>query len=407
MNGLCRELMAALLSSEEATRVNYEPTGRERNGGRHEKSIVTLFGRLPPIKRTYYYDTEKKEGHYPFDDRLGLYGRYTPALCAEAMRYAVNHPYGDASREFARAHSFALSPDVMSEIVDAHVEMAVAFAKDKDAGEKEDKDAPADIVYGFADGTGIALRKKHTSKTKGKKGRKGKSKTREVKMAVFCKGGIDSDGAPFRLSDTTTYVATMDRRAKFEKQARAEFDRRFGRKPTLMIYIGDGGRWVHSVHDNEFPFAVEILDIFHAIEHIKPLMLGLGLKEGSNRWKRLHKYLRDRIAAGKIESVLKSIRKGKYGRLTKAAMKEYKYFRRNKDRMKYDEYRANGWFYGSGMVESGCKTVVGQRFKQSGMIWSLDGAKALLALRTLYKSNRLDEFFNHLVAGLPQVACAA
>ena len=49
----------------------------------------------------------------------------------------------------------------------------------------------------------------------------------------------------------------------------------------------------------------------------------------------------------------------------------------------------------------------GQRFKQSGMIWSLDGSKALLAIRTLYKSNRFEEFFNHLVARLPQVACAA
>ena len=56
--------------------------------------------------------------------------------------------------------------------------------------------------------------------------------------------------------------------------------------------------------------------------------------------------------------------------------------------MKYDEYRANGWFIGSGVIESGCKTVIGQRFKQSGMIWSLKGAKALLPLRTLYKSDR-------------------
>ena len=407
MNGLCRELMAALLSSEEATRADYEPTGRERNAGRHEKRIVTMFGELPPIRRTYYYDTEKKDGHYPFDDRLGLFGRYTPALCAEAMRYAVNHPYGDASREFARAHSFALSPDAMMEIVDAHGAKAAEFAKDKDVGGKEDKDAPADIVYGLVDGTGIALRKKHTSKTKGKKGRKGKSKTREVKMAVFFRGGIDSENEPFRLSESTTYVATMDRRAKFEKQARAEFDRRFGREPKLMIYISDGGKWTQTVRKNEFPFAVEILDIFHAIEHLKPLMLGLGIKEGSKRWKRLHKQLRDKISDGKIESVLDSVWKGRYGKLTKDAMKEFKYFRRNKDRMKYDVYRANGWFYGSGMVESGCKTVVGQRFKQSGMIWSLDGSRSLLALRTLYKSNRLEEFFNHLVAGLPQVACAA
>ena len=298
MDGLCRELMAALLSSGEATDVDYEPAAGERNGGRHGKRMVTLFGELPPVRRTYYHDTGKKEGRYPFDDRLGLCGRYTPALCAEAMRYAVNHPCGDASREFARAHPFALSPDVIREIVDAHGAKAVTFARDRDVGGKEDMDAPADIVYAPADGTGIALRKRHASKTRGGKGGKGRAKTREVKMAVFFKGGVDSGGKPFRLSGTTTYVATTDRRAKFEKQARAESDRRFGRKPRLMIYIGDGGRWVHTVHDNVFPFAVEILDIFHAIEHLRPLTLGLGIGEGTKRWKRLHRQLRDRISAG-------------------------------------------------------------------------------------------------------------
>lgn len=407
MNGLCRELVGALLSSEEATDVGYVPAGRERNGGVHEKRIVTLFGPVQPIGRTYYYDAEKREGHYPFDDRLGLVGRYTPAVCAEAMRYAVNHPYGDAAREFERAHSFALSPDAVRGIVMAHGEKAAGFSKDAGRGGKEDRDGPAEVVYAMADGTGYALRRKHTSKTKGRKGRKGKSKTREVKMAVFFQGGTDSDGKPFRKDGTTTYVATTGRRAKFEKLARAEFDRRFVHMPKTAIYVGDGGGWVHSVHENEFPFAVEILDVYHAKEHLRPLMLGLGLKEGTKRWKRLHKYWSDRIAAGKVESVLKSVWDGKYGKLTKDAKREYKYFRRNKDRMRYDEYRAKGWFYGSGAVESGCKTVVGQRFKQSGMIWSLNGSKALLAIRTLYKSNRLEEFFNYLVEDLPQVACAA
>ena len=139
----------------------------------------------------------------------------------------------------------------------------------------------------------------------------------------------------------------------------------FGRMPKLMIYISDGGKWTQTVRKNEFPFAKEILDLYHAIEHLKPLLLGLGFKEGTERYRHLHKYWTDRIKAGKIESVLKSIWDGKYGNLTKAAMREFKYFRSNKDRMKYDEYRKNGWFYGSGAMESGCKCVVGQRFKQS------------------------------------------
>ncbi len=284
MNGVCRDLVGTLLSLEEATDVDYDPGRSERNGGRHEKRIVTLFGPIRPIGRTYYYDTEKHEGHCPFDDRLGLVGRYTPAVCAEAMRYAVNHPYADAARGFARAHSFALSPDVFMEIVRAHGEKTIAFTKGRTQGGKEDLNGPAEIVYEMSDGTGFPLRKKHTSKARGRKGRKGKSKTREVKMSVFFQGGVDSDNEPFRKEGTTTYVATTDRRAKFEKLSRGEFDRRFTRRPRLiMVHIGDGGRWGHTVHENAFPFAVEILDICHATEHLKPLMAGLGFKEGSKR----------------------------------------------------------------------------------------------------------------------------
>lgn len=76
---------------------------------------------------------------------------------------------------------------------------------------------------------------------------------------------------------------------------------------------------------------MEILDVCQALERMAPPMFGLGFKEGSKRWKQLHRYLSDRVTAGKLVSILDTIRKGKYGKLTKAAMKEYKYFRRNKD----------------------------------------------------------------------------
>jgi hypothetical protein len=97
-------------------------------------------------------------------------------------------------------------------------------------------------------------------------------------------------------------------------------------------------------------------------------------------------------------------RLGLVGRYTPAAASE---MTRHAVSHPCDEYRANGWFVGSGVSESGCKAVIGQRFKQSGMTWSLKGAKALLPLRTLYKSNRLEEFFSCLVRNLRQVDCAA
>ena len=404
MNGLCRELMAALLSAGAATARNYEPEADERNAGNHGKRIVTLFGELPEIKRTYYWNEDSHSGHYPFDDRLGLVGRYTPAAANEMARYAVSHPYKDAAEAFSRCHAFKVSPDTIREIVGMLYDESSAFAKGSGGGERDACDEKAGIVCVMADGTGMPMRKECL---KGAKGKDGRARTREVKAGAIFVASRTKDNEPHRDLDTTTYVATTHRREKFGKYLRSEFDRRFSREPDTVLYITDGGKWLHSIHESEFPFAVEILDVYHAVEHLKPLLAGLGIKENSKEWKYRHHYWSECIKAGKVQNVLDYIWKNMRARLGKDAMREYKYYRSNAGRMKYDEYRANGWFIGSGVIESGCKTVIGQRFKQSGMIWSLKGAKALLPLRTLYKSNRLEQFFAYLVRDLRQVDCAA
>ena len=404
MNGLCRELMAELLSAGAATARNYEPEADERNAGNHGKRIVTLFGELPEIKRTYYWNEDSHSGHYPFDDRLGLVGRYTPAAANEMARCAVSHPYKDAAEAFSRCHAFKVSPDTIREIVGMLYDESSAFAKGSGGGERDACDEKAGIVCVMADGTGMPMRRECL---KGAKGKDGRARTREVKAGAIFVASKTKDNEPHRDLDTTTYVATTHRREKFGKYLRSEFDRRFSREPDTVLYITDGGKWLHSIHESEFPFAVEILDVYHAVEHLKPLLAGLGIKENSKEWKYRHHYWSECIKAGKVQNVLDYIWKNMRARLGKDAMREYKYYRSNAGRMKYDEYRANGWFIGSGVIESGCKTVIGQRFKQSGMIWSLKGAKALLPLRTLYKSNRLEQFFAYLVRDLRQVDCAA
>ena len=404
MNGLCRELMAELLSAGAATAKDYMPEEEERNAGNHSKNIVTLFGEIPGIKRTYYWNEDARKGHYPFDDKLGLIGRYTPAAANEMVRYAVNYPYKDAAEQFSRNHAFKMSADAVREVNRLYYSDSSAFCKNKDTSLLSDEDKRAKIVCVMADGTGMPMRK---DSLQGIKGKNGCAKTREVKAGAIFIASTTKDNQPHRNLDTTTYVTTTHRREKFGKYLRHEFDRRFTTLPEIVLYITDGGKWLHSIHESDFPFAIEILDVYHAIEHLKPLMIGLGIKEGSKEWKYRHHYWSERIKSGKVQSVLDYIWNNMRERLGKDAMREFKYYRSNVGRMKYDEYRANGWFIGSGVIESACKSVIGQRFKQSGMIWSLKGAKALLPLRTLYKSNRLEEFFNYLVKDLVQVDCAA
>ena len=109
--------------------------------------------------------------------------------------------------------------------------------------------------------------------------------------------------------------------------------------------------------------------------------------------------------AGRVQTVVgEAEKKSAGGKHAAEVDRKLQYFRDNFDRMKYDEYILNGCFIGSGVVESACKCVVQQRLDLSGMHWSLKGAEALLPIRALYKSGRLDEFHNWRVRGLEQVA---
>ena len=76
--------------------------------------------------------------------------------------------------------------------------------------------------------------------------------------------------------------------------------------------------------------------------------------------------------------------------------KQIAFFENHQTKMRYKTYRDQGLFYGSGVIEGGCKSVIGQRLKESGMFWTKSGAPSVLNLRLALKSNRWDECWNRL-----------
>ena len=401
---MCREMMEAFLTSEAATRNDYERMPGERHGGVHEKKVVSLFGPVGPIPRAYYHsegDGEGGAGHYPWDERMGLLGKHTPAVASEVLRLAAIHGYEEAAQEFENAHGFRISPDTMRDIVIADAATAAKF--NLTCGHVEQKQREA-LAYVLGDGTGISMFRRYLTGVKGKDGKE--AKTREVKVAAFFTGSMKK-GKPCRDEDSTTYIATTERWDAYGKMSRREFDRRFPLMPTTTIFLSDGSQWLRSVHDNYYPFAIMILDLYHALEHLKEIMLLLGYKEKTDEWAECFRRWKRMFKEGRAKSVVKEAEeKSAGGRHAGEVDKKLQYFRDNFDRMKYDEYTLNGWFIGSGVVESACKCVVQQRLDLSGMHWSLKGAEALLPIRALYKSGRLDELHNWRVRNLRQVAAA-
>ena len=372
--------------------------GGEHYAGRRGRTVRLLSGDIR-VERSCYYSRREKTCRYPFDEALGLINGSTPALVAKAVRMAAKDPYAEAADSFEANLRRRMTPDILMTFPAALGAKASEFLS---LGGTPDRRTP-ECACVLGDGTGMPMRR---SELRGVKGRckDGKAKTREIKVgAIFAttpKPGTDEK--PARDPDTTTYVATSDRKEAFAEILRAEYDRRFPAAPKVTLFIADGAPWLWGIRRVNFPFAVEVLDFYHAAEHLEGVLKLLRYPEKKS--KTLFKKWRRWLLEGKAEKFIAEATTLLGNR--KGATKAVAYFRKNKSRMNYNEYRANGWFIGSGVVESACKTVVGARFKQSGMFWSKKGLDALLPFRVALKSGRYDEMWKHLIKDTPQLTVA-
>jgi len=161
-----------------------------------------------------------------------------------------------------------------------------------------------------------------------------------------------------------------------------------------VIALGDGAPWVWNVADGHFPTAIQIVDLYHARQHLAQtakLIFGSD-SDPQSQWLRART---EELDAGRVEAVIGALGRSKpKDSASQAALeREVNYFRNNAERMRYDDFRKRGLFVGSGVVEAGCKTVVGQRLKRSGMHWTVRGANAIIALRCLILSGRWESFW--------------
>jgi len=260
-----------------------------------------------------------------------------------------------------------------------------------------EKDIP--VMYVSYDGTGVPMTRPELAGIKGKQP-DGTAKTREAKLGcVFIQTSVDEEGYPIRDPETTTFVGAIETAERFGWRIYGEARRRGLARARLVVVLGDGAEWVKNLAEMHFPQAISIIDLYHAREHVSQLCRILF---GSNekRMERRRQRWWGNLDAGQVEKIILQARHvlPDDPELRKTAVAEIQYLDKNKERMRYAHFRAQGLFVGSGVVEAGCKTVIGQRLKQSGMEWTLRGANAIIALRCMMKSNRLEDYWESRVA---------
>lgn len=392
--------LLAWLFQQAADRIDagYQPKPGEACKCREKLQVQGIFGHFT-LARDYYYHPGKRGGHHPADAALGLEGSYTPALAKLICLEGADEPaFEKAEQHLQQTGGIAVSARQIQRVVQ-QVGTAAQAWQERPA---QPGACDANVLYVSADGTGVPM---VSAALKGRRGKQpdGTAKTRQAYLGcVFTQHKVDEAGHPVRDHASTTYVSSIQPIDEFGPLLRQEALRRGMGAVKEVVLLIDGAVGLEHMGRDCFKDCVQIVDFYHAMEHAALVLAALTGKQHPAYQQRLRRWAK-RMLKDKVQSLIEEVLLESAGLAQAAAVKqELGYFIRNVARMQYGTFRAKGYFIGSGVVEAGCKAVIGARCKQSGMRWSKSGAQNILALRCIHSSNRLAEFWkdrlNHRAA---------
>lgn len=209
----------------------------------------------------------------------------------------------------------------------------------------------------------------------------------EVKLAtVFDRRDIE---APF-------YVASTENAEEFGLRLWRELDSKGMRPQSMAQIIADGAPWIWNLADLHFPGVTQLLDFYHAAEHLHKTAVALWPEGTANIWwqRRLGQLKTGDL--GNFFAALKLIAKRKMTSDAEVSPEKLlRYFEDNRHRLGYAQALKSNLPIGSGVVESAGRHIVQQRLKLSGMRWSLPGAQAVLNLRTRHRNGQFEQYWEN------------
>ncbi len=388
--GLLEELLndPTLPVPEDASR-----PGEKCQVGR-SKTWLSLFGWVN-YRRNYYYSEAQQQGRVPLDQALGLWEGYSPGVLRVLCRAGARHPFETAAGELKAYAGLEIDGRQIQRVVQAMGPKVHAAQQQLPPLKPAAGAIP--IMYIAVDGKGVPMVAAELAGRAGKQ-TDGTAKTREVKLGcVFTQTTLDAEGLPLRDYQSTSFVASFDPAPDFMVQVRHEALRRRLGAALVVVLLGDGAAWIWEQGQKCFPMAFQILDLYHALEHLTTLTKLLEPQPPAAQ--ALWQTWREQFLVDEAAQVIAQA-KEKVARLPEPtallATKEIGYFENNRERMFYGTYRALGFFYGSGVVEAGCKTLIGGRCTGSGMFWSIAGATQVLNLRCSLFGNQYDQVWDEL-----------
>jgi hypothetical protein len=388
-----RYLLEQLLVEAGASLADNTSGSGEKCHPERTKPVQTIFGEIE-LHRRYFYHATHHTGRVPLDEALGLINGFSPGLVRLSARAAAREGYEAASQDLLALAGIKIEGRQIQRLVNfAGPDIAAQLT----LGQSTDTE-PVPVMYIEVDGTGVPMVADELAGRKGKQP-DGTAKTREVKLgSIFTQTGCDEAGRPERDYASTTYAGGFEPAVAFGLRVRDEARRRGLGCARKVVFIGDGAAWIWELRRLNFPQAIEILDLYHALEHLHQLCDGLYGPQSPWACKMKATWT-EMLKNDRVAEVIASARrrlKDLGSDADQSLDTQIAYFEHHRHRMLYQSYRQAGLFYGSGVVEAGCRAVIGQRLKNSGMFWTEAGARSVVNLRCALKSNRWDECWDRL-----------
>lgn len=340
----------------------------------YRRQLVTLHGPIT-LTRAYYYCRACQTGRCPLDARLGLdKGETSLGVRGLIGRLWAYMPDRKATTEAELLSGVKLAPSTAGHLSRAIGEQLVRDWKAEEARLKADKLAGPDraipCLHTSMDGVFVFVDKTWC----------------EAKMGVVYERGEDGvEGA--------AYYATLAKSAEFGSRWRT-LRYVYGSSvcPKLVV-VADGSEWIWQEVGKYAPLSVQILDYYHAVEHlwtVARMRFGEG-SEAATKWISLQQ---EHLLDDKVQEVIEAM--GLWHPTTVAGeevrQRELNYLKTHQHRMQYKTFREAGYHIGSGVVESSCKSTVQWRMKGPGMRWSGEGAEAMLHLRAAWCTSQQTDF---------------
>jgi hypothetical protein len=360
--------------------------GQAQYHGRHDKTFESVLGPLQ-LQRAYYYCAQCESGFCPRDRalRLELFS-LTPGVLRMTGSAAALVSFEESSALLQELAGVKVSVKQAERAAEA---LGKEIAVDEH-GCVEKMGEVMPTMYLGMDGTGVPMR---ATEVVGRAGKQpdGSAKTREAKVITMWTAESRDPGS-VTYSAAIESAATSDaspHRSEFAERVLREATRRGFTEAARSVVLGDGSTWIWNTARELFPQAVHILDRYHAKEALHRAAQAIfGTTPEAKPWAEQRCAELDE---GRLRDIVHQLRSP--AKACAEATKCLWYIVRNRARMRYPKFRAQGLSTSTGVLEAGCKVVIGTRLKRAGMRWTVQGANAIIALRCSKLSGRFEDFW--------------